>query len=49
MEDFVALVLGDLTELTFVSGFTCIIRLLALCIVIEGFGVILSHISSLGR
>lgn len=49
MEDFVNLVMSNITEITFLSEFTVLVRLLCFCLVIEGIGVCVSHLSSLGR
>ena len=49
MEDFVALVMQDITEVTYLTEFTVMVRLICICLVIEALGVTISHISSLGR
>lgn len=49
MEDFVSLVMSNITEVTIISEFTVMVRLICFCLIIEALGVIISHISSLGR
>lgn len=49
MEDFVALVMSEISEVTPLAEFTVIVRLICFCLVIEALGVTISHISSLGR
>lgn len=49
MEDFVALVLGDVTCMTYLTVFTVMIRLICICLIVELVGVVISHLASIGR
>ena len=49
MDDFVSLVMSNIIEVTTLSEFTVLVRLICFCLIIEALGVTISHISSLGR
>ena len=49
MEDFVNVVMNNVTDVTLLTEFTTMVRIICFCIVIEGIGVTIGHISSLGR
>lgn len=49
MDEFVQVVMSNVTDVTLLSEFTVMVRILCFCIVIEGIGVTIGHISSLGR
>lgn len=49
MDEFVQVVMSNITDITLLSEFTVMVRIICFCLVIEGIGVTIGHISSLGR
>lgn len=49
MEELVTLIMGEVLDPTLITEFTVMVRVLVFSLVIEMFGVYVSHLSSIGR
>ena len=49
MEEIFSWLLGDLQDITMITEFSVLIRIIVFCIVVESLGVVCGNISSLGR